>query len=167
MKKSRGTMIFLFVIYIGLVTFLQSRYEWVAYVLAFLVGGFLLFSIIVRRNIHFKPYFTSKYNFLTSKVRHQKQIDLPKDILFEKLREVLTEAGFTIRYADKAAGSLLATSKISFYSWGENIYLDLEEKNGITKVEFCSACLFGVTSWGRNEKNYEHLFDTFDNLLTI
>jgi hypothetical protein len=40
--------------------------------------------------------------------------------LFDKMMEVLTEAHFKVRYADKGAGVLFATSNISF-SRGEKI----------------------------------------------
>lgn len=164
MKRSKAGSIIIFVVYIVAMVSMQKGL-FIAFACA--MTGLMLFSIIVRRNIMFKPYFISKYNVFSSKIRHQKDIDLPKDILFDKMKDVLSEAGFKVQYANKETGTLFATSGISFYSWGENIYVDMVERNGATKVDFCSACFFGAVSWGRNEKNYEHLLETFENSLII
>ncbi len=131
------------------------------------IGGLFLFSLLVRRNINFRPYFTSSYNLFTAKIRRQDEFDIAKDILFDKLVEVLSDAGFTVRYTDKGKGVLFATSRISMFSWGENIYVDMTEKDNKTVVDFCSASFFGAVSWGRNEKNYKDLLETFENSLTI
>ena len=167
MTRSKAMSALFFTVYMVFIMFLQRKHPEAMYVLGAIMGGLLIFSLLVRRSIRFKPYFTSRYNFLTSKIRHQKEFDLPKDILFDKIIEVLTEAGFKMQHADKAAGTLFATTGVSFYSWGENIYLDLTEKNGFTKVDFCSSCFFAITSWGRNEKNYERMLDTFENSMII
>ena len=167
MRKSTGTSVIIFALFMIVIMTLQRKAPELVIGLAIVSSSLFLFSMIVRNNIRFKPYFTSRYNVLTSKIIHETEYDLPKDILFEKMKEVLTEAGFKVRHADKATGTLFATSAISFYSWGENIYVDITETNGITKVAFCSACFFGIVSWGRNEKNYERMMETFENSLII
>ncbi len=167
MKKTTGTSIIIFIPFMVAIMILQKKAPDLLIVLAVISSSLFLFSMIVRNSMRFKPYFTSRYNVLTSKVRHQMEFDLPKDILFEKMREVLTEAGFKVHHAEKDAGILFATSAISFFSWGENIYVDITESSGKTKVDFCSACFFGIVSWGRNEKNYERMMETFENSLII
>jgi hypothetical protein len=167
MNKSFGKSLAFAVVYGLLILFLSRRSFQVIQVVAIINMIIMFFTLLVRRNINFKAYFTSKYNFFTSKVRQQKEFDLPKYILFEKMVEVLTDAGFKVRYADKAAGTLLATSRMTLYSWGENIYIDLTEVDGLTKLDFCSACIFGFISYGKNEKNYDRLMDTFENSLII
>jgi len=167
MKKSVSTSVIIFALFMVVILTLQKKAPELVIGMAVLSTFLFLFSMIVRNSISFKPYFTSRYNVLTSKVRHQVEYDLPKDILFEKMKEVLTEAGFKVRHADKDAGILVATSAISLYSWGENIYVDITESSGKTKVDFCSACFFGIVSWGRNEKNYERMMETFENSLII
>jgi len=157
----------IFTLFMVVILTMQKQNPTLLSVVSLATGALFLFSILVRRNIIFKPYFTSKSNFLTSKIRHQKEFDLPKDILFDKMMEVLTEAHFKVRYADKGAGVLFATSNISFFSWGENIYVDMAEADGMTKVDFCSACFFGIVSWGKNEKNYDRLMETFESSLII
>lgn len=167
MKDTKGRGLIIFSILMVAVLLLQRFNDMALQIMACVMGALFLFSILVRRNINFRWYFTSSYNPLTSKINYQKQYDIPAAILFEKMKEVVSEAGFKVRYANRTTGSLLATTSMTFFSWGENIYIDMTERNGTTTVHFCSACLFGITSWGQNEKNYERMLHTFENSLTI
>lgn len=167
MKNIKASSLIIFLGYILVVTAVMTRYPQALSVLAVIMSLLFLFSAIVRGNFKFKPYFTSKYNIFTSKIRHQKEFDLPKDILFDKMAEVLSEAGFTMRHIDKVSGHLFATAKTTIWSWGENIYIEIREVNGFTSVDFCSVCFFGIISWGKNERNYERMMDTFENSLII
>jgi hypothetical protein len=126
-----------------------------------------VFSIIIRNSERFESYFTSKYNIFTAKTRYQQEFDFSKDILFDKLIEVMTEAGFKIRRTDKVTGHIFATAPISWFSWGENIYINLKEENSKTTLDFCSACLFQIYSWGKNERNYDRFLGEFEKSLTI
>ena len=126
-----------------------------------------LLHLFARKTAWFKPYFTSKYNFLTSKVKFQQEFDFPKELLFPKLIEVMQDAGFKIIQTDAARGNIFATTSITWFSWGENIYISMEEKNGKTTVDFCSACFFQIYSWGKNERNYGKFMLEFENSLTI
>ncbi|WP_276131936.1 hypothetical protein [Polluticoccus soli] len=167
MKKDLGKGVAFALIYVSLILLLTRWNFKIIEALAIINLVIMSFTLLARRNIRFKAYFTSNYNFFTSKVRHKKEFDLPKYILFDKMAEVLTEAGFNVRYADKSTGTLFATSRMTLYSWGENIYIDLTEVDGLTKLDFCSACIFGFVSYGKNEKNYDRLMNTFEESLTI
>jgi|GEM_PF-1723159 len=167
MESSKGRSLAIFTAYMLLMMSLQKFSERAFEAMAALVALHFIFSIAVRRSYYFKSYFTGRYNFLTSKIRHEKDYHLPEDVLFDKFIEVITEAGFKVRHADKAKGNIFATTAISFWSWGENIYVDMSEVNGTTHVSFVSACFFGIVSWGRNERNYRHMLETFENSLTI
>lgn len=167
MKKEKGISLIVSVTYIALMLYMQAKNQEVFNLLGCAIGLLFLFSLLVRKDIRFKGYFTSKYNVFNAKIRYTKEFDLPKDILFHKIEEVLKEAGFKVVNTNKTESSLFATSSISFWSWGENIYIDLAEKNGNTEVAFCSACIFGLVSWGRNEKNFELLLETFEKSLVI
>jgi hypothetical protein len=126
-----------------------------------------LFSIIVRKNIRFKSFFTSKYNLLTGKYRSKYEFEFSKELLFHKIIEVLQESGFNVRHTDKNTGDILATSGLTWTSWGENIYIELTEQDGITIMEFCSSSIFGIYTWGKNEDNYYKLLNKFEESLTI
>ncbi|PZF73695.1 hypothetical protein [Taibaiella soli] len=167
MKKGKASNLIFFIVYMAAIMFISAKSQQTFYIIGAVMGCLLFFSVFVRGNFYFKPYFTSRYNIFTSKVKHQKEFDLPKDILVDKMAEVLSEAGFKVRHADKVSGDLFATSKATMSSWGENIYIKLHEENGTTKVDFCSVCIFGIISWGKNERNYEHMMETFENSLII
>lgn len=172
MKKSNVKSLIaaiLFIAFIATAVTLQTRFSEPGpiHFLAGVSGVIFLFSLLVRKNVWFEPYFTSNFNLFTSKVKHQQELDFPKDLLFDKLVEVLQTSGFNIVQTDKNAGKIFATSTLSFSSWGENIYIDLSENNNKTILNFCSACLFQVVSWGKNERNYQTLFEEFEKSLII
>ena len=81
--------------------------------------------------------------------------------------EVITDAGFKIIKTNENTGDIFAISSITWTSWGENIYISLTETGDKTIVNFCSACIFQVYSWGKNERNYDKLLQEFENSLTI
>jgi hypothetical protein len=133
----------------------------------FITTPIFLAGILMRRSSWSKPYFTSKYNIFTAKTRHRQELDFPKHLLFEKLIEIMPETGFKIRNINEDTGDIFATTPISWVSWGENIYIHLKETNGKTMVDFCSTCLFQLSSWGKNERNYDKLIEEFEKSLTI
>jgi len=134
---------------------------------AFIITLIFLFGILTRRSSWSKPYFTSKYNIFVAKIRHREEFDFPKHLLFEKLVEIMPEAGFKIRKANEDMGDIFATTSLTWSSWGENIYISLQEVNGKTTLDFCSACLFQFSSWGKNESNYDNFIDEFEKSLII
>ncbi|MFH1050083.1 MAG: hypothetical protein V1779_04020 [bacterium] len=104
---------------------------------------------------------------MTNKVRYKQEYDFPKDLLFDKFIEVLQNSDLKIIQTDKNTGDILAISSISWQSWGENIYISLEEKYGKTIVDFCSACIFQIYAWGKNQRNYEKFIKEFEESLII
>jgi hypothetical protein len=166
--KTTNTLIVMFIIITSFLTLkaIHNKSEW-RHMPAYVLGPIFLFGIVTRRSAWAKPYFTSKYNIFSAKIRYQQEFDLPKHLLFEKLLEMMPEAGFKIRKADEDSGDIFATTPLTWTSWGENIYIELKEMNGKTTMDFCSACLFQLSSWGKNESNYDNFMDEFEKSLTI
>lgn len=129
--------------------------------------GLFFFSILARKIAWFQPYFTSKYNIFTSKFRNEKVYDFPKDILFHKTLEVLNHSKFRVLNYDENKGVIFATSPMTWLSWGENIYVNFKESDNDVTLNFCSASLFGIYSWGKNEENYKTLVNNFNESLII
>jgi hypothetical protein len=50
----------------------------------FLIIGFFIFNLIIRKSLSFKNHFTNKYNLFTTKIRSEKAYDIPKKLMFEK-----------------------------------------------------------------------------------
>jgi hypothetical protein len=135
--------------------------------ISFLILAFLIFNLIIRKSLRFKNYFTSKLNILTSKVWHEKVFDIPQELLFEKILEVIAQSNFQLADSDKEGFVILATSRITFKSWGENLYISFENVPEGSKMKICSATFFQVYSWGKNEKNCELLLSEIENSFVI
>lgn len=136
-------------------------------IIAFVIAIVFIFSLAVRKIAWSKPYFTSKFNLLTNKTRHKEEFDFSRDLLFDKMIEVMTKAGFKVTKVNKETGDIFATTGMTWRSWGENIYISMEEDHGITTVDFCSATFFQVYDWGRNDSNYRRFISEFEDSLTI
>ncbi len=133
----------------------------------FLIIGFFIFNLLIRKSLSFKKYFTNQYNLLTSKVRSEKAFDISKELMFEKIIEVINDSKFKLVEADKDRFEILAITGISFKSWGENLYISFETRGNETIMKFCSATLFQIYSWGKNEKNFTDLLNEIESSLTI
>ena len=133
----------------------------------FLIAGFFIFNLVIRKSLFFKNYFTNKYNLLTSKVHSEKSFDISKELMFEKIIEVINNSEFKLVEADKEKFEILAIANITFKSWGENLYISFETIGDETIMKFCSATLFQIYSWGQNEKNYDDLLNEIESSLTI
>src|SRR6056297_3589749 len=66
-----------------------------------LILGFFIFNLVIRRSLFFKNYFSSPFNLLTSKVQSEKAFDIPKELMFEKMIEVIDHSKFKLVEADK------------------------------------------------------------------
>ncbi|MDB9881994.1 hypothetical protein OAD66_02555 [Bacteroidia bacterium] len=133
----------------------------------FLIVGFFIFNLIIRKSLSFKSYFTSRYNLFTTKVRSEKSYDIPKGLMFEKIIEVINHSDFKLVETDENKFEILAISKITFKSWGENLYINFETKGNETIMKFCSSTLFQMYSWGKNEKNYDDLLNEIESSLIV
>jgi hypothetical protein len=133
----------------------------------FLIVGFFIFNFAIRKSLSSKNYFTNNYNLFTSTVRYEKSFDLSKELMFEKIIEVLSNSDFKLVETSKSKFEILAISKITFKSWGENLYISFETSGNETTMKFCSVTIFQIYSWGKNEKNYTDLLNEIENSIII
>ena len=126
-----------------------------------------VFNLSVRKNIAFKPYFMSHWNLFSSRYHKEFDIDLPVDLAFEKLLEVIDDSSYKLRYSDSETHEMLATAGLTWKSWGENIYLDVRESGEGCIVDFCSVAVLGMYTWGKNEENCAQLIEKIEDSLTI
>lgn len=132
-----------------------------------LIGVFFIFNLVIRKSLSFKNYFTHQNNLLTSKVHSEKIFDISKELMFDKIIEVIKDSKFKLVETDKDRFEILAIAPISFKSWGENLYISFETRGDETIMKFCSATLFQIYSWGKNENNCTDLLNEIENSLTI
>lgn len=130
-----------------------------------LIVGLLVFNIFARNSFVFKGYFVSKWNIFSEKSTQSFTTDLPLDLIHENLIEILQRHQFTIRHRD--SNHLFATTGMSFRSWGENIYCDIQTKGNQVEVQLTSVCLFQHISWGKNDQNVQQLISSFEESLTV
>jgi len=160
------TVAVLFVLTLGLYYFLKPSNPLIM-TFSFIVIGFFIFNLIVRKSLSFRNYFTSRYNLFTTNVRFEKSYDISMDLMFEKIIEVINNSNFKLVETDKDKFEILAISDVSFISWGENLYISFEIKGKETIMKFCSSTLFQIYSWGRNEKNYNNLLNEIESSLIV
>jgi len=151
----------------GLITFYLKPYNSILMVLLFLIFGFFIFNIIIRKSLLFKKYFSSPYNLFTTKERYQKSYDIPKDLMFEKVIEVIDHSKFKLVETNKEKFEILAISTITFKSWGENLYVSFELSGNETVMKLCSTTLFQIYDWGKNEKNNITLINDIESSLIV
>lgn len=125
------------------------------------------FNFIMRTNYNFKPYFTSRFNFLTSKYDATISSDISEELMFQKMVEIITDSPLKLVYSDINKLQILATKGMTWSSWGENIYIEFTAANGKTQMNFTSTTVLGIISWGKNERNYNRLLSQFEDSLTI
>lgn len=129
--------------------------------------GFFIFNLMIRKSLSYKNYFISPYNIFTTKIHFQKSYEIPKDLMYEKIIEVIDNSKFKLVDTDNSKFEILAISTITFKSWGENLYISFETNGNNTIMKFCSTTLFQIYSWGKNEKNYDDLLNMIENSLII
>lgn len=168
MKNAKHLLVICLIIVVSvLIGHYTQRNSPIVFSSLFIIVGLAIFNLINRNSQSFKPYFMSKYNLFTSKSKFEKTYDIPIDLMFEKTIEVINNSKFHLVWTDSKSFEIMANTKITFRSWGENIYISFEEANGKTKMKFCSAALFQIYAWGKNEENYDTLLSEIENSLIV
>ena len=74
--------------------------------------------------------------------------------------------GWTVSWADPAAGSLLVSAGMSMLSWGEYGEIRVAPaETGVIMVGVRFKLKFGLVDWGKTKKNVDTLFGLVDQLL--
>lgn len=125
-------------------------------------------NMIFRRKLLSKVWFLSKYNFLLEKETTAFTSDISKELLYEKLIEVVQLSKFKLMDFDANAFELLVTTAPNFWTWGENLYIEIKEReDGVSIIKVTAVTVFGSYSWNRNSKNHSHFYESFEQSLTI
>ncbi len=141
---------------------------WLSLLVFALPIGILVTSFILRRQMRFKKWFLSPMNVFFEQKTNNYKSDIPSDLLLNKLTEMLEESDFKVFDTNEQELNILCGTSPNFWTWGENIYIQIDSKTPDESViSFTSVTLFGNTSWGRNQKNYELFISSFEDSLTI
>jgi len=131
------------------------------------ITGLIFFNLTIRSKLSMKDYFTSKYNILTSKYELKSNYDIPHDLLFDKVVEVLEGHGYRKVKVDKEKGLIFTPASISFKSWGENLYFTLTKIDENTTELLFESVAFQLYSWGKNEDNANGFYAKLEESLII
>lgn len=126
-----------------------------------------IFNLIARKYLVFKPYFTSPLNVLNAYKKETFEYKLSKDLMFNKLIESVNDSKLNLKQVDSKKGIILATTSLSFASWGENLYITLNQKDNYTEVVLEMTTISQVYDWGRNQANYKSILNQFEESLVI
>ena len=97
--------------------------------LVFLIPVIVLgLNLILRKKLRFKNWFLSKWNILLEKKHVEFDSDISIEFLFPKLKEVITESNYKLLDISQSNNTLLIGTSASFWTWGENIYIKIEQK---------------------------------------
>lgn len=141
---------------------------WLSLLVFTLPVGLVFLNFILRKSLRFKTWFLSPANILLERKSYNLKSEIDVDLLFDKLLEVVKASDFRLIDVDKNSKQILCGTSLNFWTWGENVYIRLEEEqDGNTLIHFNSVTLFGNTSWHRNQKNYDSFIASFEASLTI
>ena len=142
--------------------------NWLSLLVFIVPIGLLLVNMSLRKSLRYKSWFLGQGNLLLERNSYSSHSDIPNQLLFDKLLEVLDDSEFKLLDTDKNGPYILAGTSVNFWTWGENVYIRLEEtENGETTIHFTSITLFGNKSWKRNQNNFESFFNSLESSLTI
>lgn len=162
---------FVIIVLIMIISGLMTRYSifYHPIIITLLFLGIVLFSfnLTIRKSLSFRNYFTSPYNLFTTKVRYHKTYDIPMELMFQKIIEVINSSNYKLIEADEKNLEILAISTLSFRSWGENLYINFEQNGNETIMKFCSTTIFQMYSWGKNENNYDDLLSNIEKSFIV
>lgn len=155
-----------------LTVFIGLNYFFIAPWLKWGLLGFIILIFIIamflRRRLMFMSFFNSPYNVLVHRKTFQIESDIDSNLMFEKMKEVITESDFKVLDLDEKSKQILAGTSVNFFTWGENVYLKIKDANKENSViDVVSSTVFGSNSWGRHDQNFQHLIDEIENALIV
>jgi hypothetical protein len=159
---------------VGLLSFASYRLTlyltgniWLSLLILLIPISLLVMSFLYRKSLNYSKWFLSPMNVLIDRTSHSTISDISTDLLYEKLLEVANDTHFTLLDKDNSTLRILMGTTVNFWTWGENIYIQLEPSHTETVIHFTSVTLFGNTSWKRNDKHFESFIESFESSLTI
>ncbi|MFT6322933.1 MAG: hypothetical protein ACJAWO_000479 [Halieaceae bacterium] len=87
--------------------------------------------------------------------------------MFTKRIETIEISKLQLEQTNEEKGQILASISLSFKSWGENIYIMLNQKDNYPEVIIEMTTILQVSSWGKNKANYRTILTQFEESLII
>jgi len=129
--------------------------------------SFIVFNLFVRKSLSFKNYFTSNFNPFTTSIKTEKKFNISRELMFEKVVEVIKHSNFTLEETNKEKYEIMATTPMTLKSWGENIYINFDSVGNEAVMKVCSATFMQMVSWGKNQSNFDNLIAEIEESFII
>ncbi|MGV3631821.1 MAG: hypothetical protein ACO1O6_11480 [Bacteroidota bacterium] len=121
----------------------------------------------MRRRIKYKSWFLGSFTIFLERKKYQFESEIDPELLYEKLLEVIEESEFKFIEGDSTGRQILCGTSLNVLTWGENVYIEISEKDDSSSViDFTSITLYG-TSWNRNKRHYDSFISSFESSLAI
>jgi len=85
--------------------------------------------------------------------------------VFEEAINALSECKFSVKESDNKTGIIKASTKMSVWSWGENIKILIEKTSVGTKVSVISEAKAQLFDWGKSKRNINNFFEVLNRKL--
>ena len=170
MKNSGHIFLLFFAVFMGILIarLINNEGFYIVLLVPIFFLAIFIFNFFIRKRLSFKRYFTSKYNLFTTKVYSEHSFgDVPREIMFEKMIEVVNNSRFKLVDNDKEKLEILAIANTSMSSWGENLYISFETLGYETIIKFSSVTVFAMYDGGKNEENLADLLAELEESLII
>lgn len=123
--------------------FLTDYYGWFLLVVSFI--GILLYKKLSNKPNAITESYSKKLNIGVENIN---------------FKELLWKAGF--KKIRSEADLFYAESKISLWSWGEIVTIEIISKDSIKITSFCKMPV-QVFSWGKNKQNVNRIIENINN----
>jgi len=154
-----------FVIYRMLFYFTEN--SWLSLSIFLVPLGLLIFSFSVRKHLSFSAWFLSPANIFIERRSHSSESDLDGDLLYHKLLEVVDNSDFRLLDTNTDKLQFLLGTSANFWTWGENIYVQVVPSPDGSVIQLNSVTLFGNASWNRNDQHFHSFIESFESSLII
>lgn len=124
-------------------------------------------NFTLRKNLGAKPYFTSKWNIFTSLHKQEFTFPISAELLLQKFEEELKHSKFKVVASNPNTLQLLATTSMTWKSWGENIYITFKKEETGACVIIESVTVFQIIDYEKNAANISKLVYKIENSFTV
>ncbi len=130
------------------------------------LGMLYFINGLLRKTNWYHEIFRNKFNPFSTSYDLKKKYDLERVLMFEKIIEVLHEMNLRIKKQDLENYKIIAHTKMRSDSWGENIYIELNEVNNCSEISFSSVAS-QMPPFSKNRENADKVFEAIDKSLII
>lgn len=89
---------------------------------------------------------------MAAKFEESKKYESSQNELIQSAKKALEKCNFRVKNINEKEGLINAKTKLSWWSWTENIDVKIEE-NGMIRIKSECAFPLQIFDWGKNKRN--------------